>query len=96
MRMYFLVNAEVPKGFAINSVAHGSMMAHSQWKGMVKFDNWFTNSFKKVTCKASSQEEFDNAKKLGTHLIVTESALGGKETVLVFYPTDEKLPFKLY
>jgi hypothetical protein len=96
MKMYFLVNCNLPVGNAINSIAHGSMMALLKWGEEKEFRSWLTDSFKKVTCEAASPEEFEESKKLGNHIVVTESALAGKETVLVFYPSEERLPFKLY
>lgn len=95
MRMYFLVDANIPVGYAVNSVAHGSMMALLKWQGRPKFDKWLKSSFKKVTCE-THQVNFEDAKKLGEHIVVTESALGDQETVLVFFPSEERLPFKLY
>jgi peptidyl-tRNA hydrolase len=94
-KMYFLVKSTVPVGFAMNSVAHGSMMAMLEFSRQPIFEDWLKNSFRKVTCEVTP-EEFEQAKTMGDHIVVTESALKGEETVLVFFPREDKLPFKLY
>ncbi len=95
MRMYFLVKSTVPVGFAMNSIGHGAMMACHEFSRQPIFEDWLANSFKKVTCEVTP-EEFEEAKKMGVHLVVTESALKGEETILVFFPREDKLPYKLY
>ena len=92
MKMYILVLDDVPTGFAVVSAAHASLKAHLAWAGCPAYDMWLKDSFRKVACKVS-HEEWEQAKIVAAgHVIpilfevVTESALGGRETAMALFP----------
>lgn len=93
MKMYFLVLDDVPLGLAITAVAHASAAAILKWlnpelpeRDPVMLE-WL-NSFKKVVCKVTPHE-FESAKTFPDYIELTESALGGAPTCLVFKPRAE-------
>lgn len=45
-------------------------------------------TFFKAVCKANAKE-FENAKQVADHLVLTESALENREVAIVFKPRDE-------
>lgn len=49
---------------------------------------WLSGPFYKAVCKVSAKE-FENAKKVQDHVILTESALGGQEVAIAFCPRNE-------
>jgi len=85
LKMYILVKDTLPVGLAMNSVAHGVLMADLQFGHDSEYLQWKTYSFKKVTCKVTDAE-FEKAKGVEGRVVVTESALGNQEVVLVFRP----------
>tara|TARA_R110000737_G_scaffold345715_2_gene374582 strand:- start:3477 stop:3806 length:330 start_codon:yes stop_codon:yes gene_type:complete len=90
-KMYILILDDIPLGFAINSAAHASLIAHLKWNfGVPAYDNWLEHSFKKVTCKVN-MSEFTKAVSSGLAWeIITESTLGeGKPVAVVFCPLPE-------
>lgn len=44
--------------------------------------------FFKAVCKVNASE-FENAKTVPDHVVLTESALGGREVAIAFKPRDE-------
>ena len=92
MKMYILIDEDVPVGFAINSAAHGAIAAHNEFNDLdevcLDYQEWLANSFKKVTCKVS-KAELDKACEAGYFIDVTESALGGQLVARVFAPRPE-------
>jgi hypothetical protein len=104
LKMYFAVLDTIPLGLAMTAVAHGAAAAIESWPN--KDDDpvmkeWLEQSFKKVICKVT-REQFDRLKdlSLSPYLEMTESALNGIPTVLVFKPRVEWPPIfkelKLY
>jgi hypothetical protein len=94
LKMYILLKDSIDVGHAVNSCAHAGMMAAKEWPGGSDpiMDEWYSTSFRKVTCKVSD-EEFERAKGLLPQGIewfaVTEMAFDGKEVALVFRPQRE-------
>jgi peptidyl-tRNA hydrolase len=93
LKMYFLVRDDVPIGLAMNAVAHASAAGVLKWlnaedptRDPVMLE-WLL-SFRKVVCKVTP-EEFDAAKKFTDYIELTESALKGAPTCLVFKPRAE-------
>ena len=88
MKMYILILDDIPAGFAITAAAHASLVGYLQFKDDPRMDRWLQTSFKKVICMVDRQE-FEWAKKVVDHQVITESSLGGRETTLVFCPRDD-------
>ena len=87
LKMYVLVKDTVPLGHAINSVGHATVACYIKFQDSPVVIDWLEHSFRKVTCKVT-QAQFDEAKLVADHVVITESALGGEETVVVFKPRD--------
>lgn len=89
MKMYILVRDDIPLGFAMVSVAHASLAGYLKFKGTPEVELW-TNPgpFYKVVCKANPRE-FENAKLVEDHVVLTESALGHREVAIAFKPREE-------
>ena len=52
--------------------------------------------FRKAVCKVS-EEEFEKAKGVADHVVLTESALDGQEVAIAFKPREEwPKAFKFY
>ena len=91
LKMYVLVMDWVDVGHAVNSCAHAGMMAAKEWpegEGDEIMDEWYSDSFRKCTCKVT-EKQFENAKKYGDYVTVTEMAFDKKEVILVFKPRRE-------
>lgn len=86
--MYILVRDDIPLGFAMVSVTHASLAANLQFRDTPEIAEWLSGPFFKVVCKANSKE-FENAKAVPDHVVLTESALGGQEVAIAFKPRRE-------
>lgn len=105
MKLYILILDDVPLGHAINAAAHGSLMSYKAWEGIPEYDEWYHESFKKVTCKVN-QKELDKAMSVPEQVhcrIITESSLDNRIVGAVFCPIskDKEYPncfkyFRLY
>jgi hypothetical protein len=102
MKMYFVVKEDVPLGLAMVGVAHGAMMAEMRWgcngcpdtlqdKYNTVYKDWQDKSFRKVVVRAT-EKQFDDliCNNQRPRLVVTESSLGDKPTVLVFLPIGDE------
>ncbi len=88
MKMYILVRDDVPLGFAMVAVAHASLAGYLQFRDTPEVAQWLTGPFYKAVCKVNDKE-FNNAKLVPDHVVLTESALEGREVAIVFKPRDE-------
>ena len=99
-KMYILVLDDVPIGFALNSVAHASVAITMKYKDNPDFQDWLTNSFRKVTCKVTWDEFVWACHNIEDIIVITESALDNKDVCLITNPRDEYpvefKKFKLY
>jgi hypothetical protein len=86
--MYILVRESVPLGFAVLAAAHGSLAAYLKFRDSPEVATWLSGPFYKVVCQVSA-EEFERAKAVGDHVVLTESALGGQEVAIAFKPRTE-------
>ena len=97
--MYILVKESVPTGFAILAAAHASLAAYLRFRDSQDVREWLSGPFYKVVCKVTG-EEFERAKSVEDHVVLTESALDGQEVALAFRPrrqwADEFRRFALY
>jgi peptidyl-tRNA hydrolase len=88
MKMYILVRDDVPLGFAIVAVAHASLAGYLAFQDTPDVREWLAGPFFKAVCKVGAKE-FENAKAVEDHVVITESALGGREVAIVFKPREE-------
>ena len=96
MKMYILVRDDVPLGFAIVAVAHASLAGYLHFSETPEVAEWLSGPFFKAVCKVTDQE-FEKAKAVADHVILTESALGGREVAIAFKPrADWPKMFKFF
>jgi hypothetical protein len=88
VKMYILVRDDVPLGFAIVAVAHASLAGYLKFKDDPEVAEWLAGPFFKAVCKVGDKE-FENAKSVENHVVLTESALDGREVAIVFKPRSE-------
>lgn len=86
--MYILVRDDVPLGFAMVAVAHASLAAYLRFQESEEVKKWLDGPFFKAVCKVSGKE-FDSAKQVPDHVVLTEAALGGREVAIAFRPREE-------
>jgi peptidyl-tRNA hydrolase len=89
MKMYILVRDDIPLGFAMVAIAHASLAGYLQFKDTPEVARWLDpGPFFKVVCKASAAE-FEKAKIVEDHVVLTESALGHREVAIAFKPRED-------
>ncbi|MFK3650915.1 peptidyl-tRNA hydrolase [Lysobacter enzymogenes] len=88
MKMYILVRDDIPLGFAMVAVAHASLAAYLKFRDAPDTQRWLDGPFFKAVCKANAKE-FENAKQVEDHVVLTESALDGREVAIAFRPREE-------
>jgi peptidyl-tRNA hydrolase len=88
MKMYILVKEEVPLGIAMVGVAHASLAAYLKFQTSPEINSWLSGPFYKAVCKVNSKE-FENAKQVEDHIIITESSLHNQEIAIAFKPRDD-------
>ena len=86
--MYILVRDDIPLGFAMVAVAHASLAGYLRFQDEPEVREWLSGPFFKEVCKVNAKE-FENAKQVADHLVLTESALGDQEVAIVFKPRHE-------
>ncbi|NHZ92284.1 hypothetical protein F2P45_25240 [Massilia sp. CCM 8733] len=87
MKMVILVRDDVPLGFAMVAVAHASLAGYLKFKDTPDVEAWLAGPFFKAVCIVNARE-FENAKQVADHLVLTESALGNREVAIVFRPRE--------
>ena len=90
-------------GHAMLAIAHAVGAAFRDWANDFEFDAWANDSFRKCLCLAN-EKEWQKLKALGVEfkefgspvkdqglemIVMTESALDGEETAIVFKPRVE-------
>ena len=88
MKMYILIKETVPLGFAVLAASHASLAAYLKFKNSSEVTAWLSGPFYKVVCKVTD-EEFEKAKTIEDHVVLTESGLGGQEVAIAFKPREE-------
>lgn len=88
MKMYILIRASVPLGFAMVACAHASLAAYLRFRDEPEVAQWLAGPFRKVVCKVGDAE-FAAARAAGDFVVITESALDGAEVALAFKPRAE-------
>ena len=96
MKMYILIRESVPIGFAVLGAAHASLACYLKFRDAPEVAAWLSGPFYKVICKVTD-EEFEKAKAIEDHVVLTESALSGAEVAIAFKPREEwPKAFKFY
>ncbi|MFZ6708969.1 hypothetical protein [Undibacterium sp. TC9W] len=88
MKMYILVKEDVPLGFAMVAVAHASLAGYLRFQDTPEVKAWLAGPFFKAVCRVNAKE-FENAKLVEDHVVLTESALDNREVAIVFKPREE-------
>ncbi len=70
------------------AVAHASLAGYLKFQGTPEVEQWLSGPFFKAVCKANAKE-FENAKEVPDHVVLTESALANREVAIVFKPREE-------
>ena len=92
MKMYILIKDDIPEGFSVLAAAHASLACYLKYKDDLEMQTWVSNTFYKVNDK-----EFQKAKDVDHHVVLTESALDHKEVAIAFKPRQEwPKAFKFY
>jgi hypothetical protein len=86
--MYVLVRESIPVNYAILGAAHASLAAYLKFEQSPEVREWISGPFYKVVCKVSDKE-FENAKEVEDHVVLSESALEGEEVAVAFKPREE-------
>ena len=86
--MYILIKESVPLGFAVLAAAHASLAAYLKFRESAEIAQWLSGPFYKVVCRVTDVE-FEKAKTIEDHVILTESGLGGQEVAIAFKPREE-------
>ncbi len=96
MKMYILIRDDVPAGIAVLAAAHASLATYLKFKDSPEVADWLSGLFFKAICRVNDKE-FERAKECPDHVVITESALNGRETAIAFKPREEwPKPFKFY
>ncbi|MFZ6679370.1 hypothetical protein [Undibacterium sp. Tian12W] len=88
MKMYILVKEDVSLGFAMVAVAHASLAGYLRFQDTPEVKAWLAGPFFKAVCRVNAKE-FENAKLVEDHVVLTESALDNREVAIVFKPREE-------
>jgi peptidyl-tRNA hydrolase len=88
MKMYILIKDSVPLGHAMVAAAHASLAAYLKFRDCDEVQQWLAGPFRKAVCKVSA-EDFERAKAVPDHVLMTESALDGQEVAIAFKPREE-------
>jgi peptidyl-tRNA hydrolase len=88
VKMYVLIRESVPLGFAVLAAAHASLACYLKFRESAEVAAWLSGPFYKVVCKVSN-EEFERAKEVEDHVVLTESALDDQEIAIAFKPREE-------
>ncbi|MCX4239090.1 aminoacyl-tRNA hydrolase [Paraliomyxa miuraensis] len=88
LKSYILIRDSVPTGFAVLAAAHASLAMYLRFHDDDDVRQWLAGPFRKAVCKVND-EEFERAKQVPDHVVITESALDGQEVALAFRPRTE-------
>lgn len=88
MKMYILVKEDAPLGLAMVSVAHASLAAYLKFQNSAEVHAWLSGPFYKAVCKVNAKE-FENAKAIEDHVVITESAWQQQEIAIAFKPRED-------
>ncbi len=96
MKMYILIKQDVPAGIAVVAAAHASLAAYLRFHETAEVEAWLKGPFYKTVCSVNEQE-FEAAKSVPDHVVITESSLGAREVALAFKPREQwPKPFRYF
>lgn len=88
MKMYILILDDVPFGHALVAAAHASLACYLRFQDDAEVEAWLNGPFYKVVCKANAME-FARACEEPDAVVLTESALDGREVAVALKPRAE-------
>jgi peptidyl-tRNA hydrolase len=88
MKMYILIKDSVSLGYAMVAAAHASLAAYLKFQDSQQVKQWLAGPFRKAVCRVSA-EDFEKAKAVEDHVVLSESALDGQEVAIAFKPREE-------
>lgn len=88
MKMYILIRESIPLGNAMVAVAHASLACYLRFAEHPDVTEWLSGRFYKVVCQVSDKE-FERARAMEDHVVITESALDGAEVAMALRPRAE-------
>jgi len=88
LKMYILIRESVPTGFAALASAHASLACYLKFQDDDLVKKWISDRFYKAICVVSDSD-FEHAKKVEDHVVLTESRLDGQEVAIAFKPREE-------
>jgi len=88
MKMYILIRDSIPLGSALVAAAHGSLAAYLKFRESPEVEQWLSGPFRKVVCKVS-EHEFQAAREVPDHVVITESMLNDQEVAIAFKPRQD-------
>ena len=88
MKMYIVVKEEVELGHAMVAVAHASLACYLKFQEHEDVGEWLAGPFFKAVCKVN-EKEWERAAEAGDFVVMTESALDGREVAMAFRPREE-------
>ncbi len=88
MRMYILIRDDVPEGFAMLAAAHASLACYLKFEDHPDVAEWLAGPFYKVVCRVGDGE-WNKALEASDFVVLTESALDGREVAVAFRPRAE-------
>ena len=85
LKMYVVVRSDIGIGHSVNCVGHATNKAEATWNEDLDYQRWKNYSFKKVTCKAN-RSKFEDLKKHGDYIVISEDVLNDVEVAIIFKP----------
>ena len=89
LRMYILVRDTMPLGIAAVSISHAALACYLDFEDRQDMQDWRAHSFRNVVCLVTD-EEFEAAKTVPLHTVISESNFGDTEVALAFCPRPLK------
>lgn len=88
MKTSILVRDDLPTGVAIVTAAHASLAAYLEFRDHPDVATWLAGPFRKVVCRVD-EGEFERAKTVDDHVVLTESSLDDREVAIAFRPREQ-------
>lgn len=85
LKMYIAVHEDCPDFMVPTLVAHSVLSAHLKFDGILIYDQWLHNSFRKAVVRVN-EKEFDKISQLNVHLGHENKTLDGKKICAVVEP----------
>lgn len=92
MKLYIAVLDEFPDYMTPTLVAHAVLGAHLKFSGLLSYDKWLNESFKKCVVRVN-QKEFDKIAALPDVYLAHENhTLDARKSCAVVLPYESSLP----